>query len=82
MKTGACFLDLAGKVASLDELGHDEAQTVVGAPHVIDRHDMGMVEIRNDSGFGQIGLDIFGARDSLGAWDLDRNRSVKLLIKG
>ena len=73
---------LRGKVAPLDELGHDEAQTVVGATHVINRHDMGMVETRNDSRFGQVCLDILRARDSLGAWDLDRNRSVKLLIEG
>ena len=82
VKTGPCFLDPAGKVVPLDELGHDEAQPVTGAPHVMHRNDVGMVEVRNDSGFGQVSLDIFRARNSLGAWDLDRNRSVKLLIKG
>ena len=43
---------------------------------------MGMVETGNDAGFVQVCLDILGLRDSLGAWDLDRNRAVKLLIKG
>ncbi len=80
VKTGACFLDPGGKVASLDELGHDEAQTVVGASHVVDRNDMGMVETRNDAGFVQVSLDILRARDSLGAGDFDRNRAVKLVV--
>jgi len=39
-----------------------------------------MIEIRNDSSFGQISLDIFRARDSLWAWDLDRNRSVEVFV--
>src|ERR1700677_4843886 len=34
VKTGTCFLDPGGQVASLDVLGHDEAQTVFGAPDV------------------------------------------------
>ena len=70
VKTGACFLDPGGKVASLDVLGDDEAQTVVGAPHVINRHDVGMVEAGDDAGFVQVCLDILGARHSLGSRDL------------
>ena len=60
VKTGACFLDPRGKIAPLDELGDDEAETIVGAPHVVNRHDMGMVEAGNDAGFVQVSLDILG----------------------
>ena len=81
-KTGPCFLDSACKVVSLDELGHDEAQPVAGTSHVMHRNDVGMVEVRNDSGLGQVSFDIFRARDSLGAWDFDRNRSVEVFVVG
>ena len=60
VKAGSAFLDPGGKVASLDELGHDEAQTIVGASHVVNRHDMWMIEARNDAGFVQVRLDILG----------------------
>ncbi len=33
------------QVTSLDELRYDVAQTVVGPAHVVDRHDVGMVEL-------------------------------------
>ena len=70
------------QVASFDELGDDEAQTVVGATHVMNRHDMGMVEVGDDAGFGQVCLDILGPRDSFGAGNLDRNGAVELLVIG
>ena len=64
MKAGAAFLDFLGKIAPLDELGDHEAQPVVGTPHVVNRHDMGMVETGNDAGFLQVSLDILGLRDT------------------
>jgi len=82
VKTGACFLDRGGKVASFDVLGHDEAETIVGTPHVVDRDDMGMIKAGKDTGFVEICLVILGLCDSLGAWHLDRNRAVEVFIVG
>jgi hypothetical protein len=41
-----------------------------------------MVEVRNDLGFGQVSFDIFRARNSLGAGNLDRNGAIEIVIKG
>src|SRR4051812_39277182 len=58
VKAGAAIFDSLGEVAPLDELGHDEAQTVVGTPDVVNRHNKGMVKTGEDSGFLQVCLNI------------------------
>ena len=70
------------KVAAFDELGDDEAETIVRATHVIDRHDMGMVQAGKDAGFVQVSLDILGMGDSFRAWDFDRDGAVEIVIEG
>ncbi len=82
VKTGAAFLDPPGKVASLDELRDHEAEPVVGSPHVINRHDMGMVETGKDAGFVQVRLNVLGLRDSIGAGNFDGNRTVEIIVVG
>ena len=69
------------QIAPFDELRDHEAETIVGASHVVDRNDVGMIKARNDAGFIQVCLDIFRARDSLGSWDFDRNRAIKIVIE-
>ena len=68
------------QVASFDELRHDEAESVLGATHIEDRHDVGMVQLREDSGFNQKRLDILGSGDSLGVWHLDGDRAVEVVV--
>ncbi len=82
VETETCFLHPGGKVTPLDALGNDEAQSILGAPHVINRHDVGMVKIGNDAGFGEVCLDKLRLRDSLPARDFDRNPPPELLVNG
>jgi len=42
-KGRSILFDLDCEIAAFDELRHDETESVVGASHVINRHDMGMV---------------------------------------
>ncbi len=78
---GARSPDPAGQVAPLDVLGYHETPPVVGAPHVVNRDDVGMVEIGEDAGFVQVLLDILGPRDPLLEGHLDGDGSIKLIIK-
>ncbi len=48
------------QIAAFDELGDDEAESVFGATHVEDRHDVGMVQLGEDAGFVQKRLHILG----------------------
>ena len=47
-----------GQVVALDKLRDDEATAVLGAPDVVDRHDVGVIEARDDACLFQVGLDI------------------------
>src|SRR5262249_53624627 len=51
VKMRARFSDSGGKVASLDQFRHDEAKSVVGASHVENRHDVGMIKTSKNAGF-------------------------------
>ena len=68
------------QVAAFDELRHDEAESVFRATHVIDRHDVGMVQLGEDSGFNEKRLDILGASDSFRVWHLDGDRAVEVIV--
>jgi hypothetical protein len=61
MKTAACFSDRGSKIASIDELRYHEAKACVGAPHVVDGDDMGLVKCRDDSGFVEARLNLLGS---------------------
>src|SRR5256885_813014 len=60
MKVGAALPDPCRQVARLEILRDNVTETVGGSPHVIDRHDVGMVEARQYAGLVQVGLDILG----------------------
>ena len=74
--------DLGSKIAALDELRHDETESVVGASNVINRHDLGMVQTGEDASFVQVCLHILGLRVSFGAGNFDRNGAVEIIITG
>ena len=83
VKAGASLsLILVRQVAAFDELRDDEAETVVGATHVVDRHDVGMVQAGEDAGFVQVRLDILGVGDSFGVRHLDRDGAVEVVVVG
>lgn len=51
-------LDPLRQGAAFDELGDDEAGVVLGAANVMHRHDVGVVEVGDGAGFGQVGFGI------------------------
>ena len=50
-KDGSSLSDPDRQVAAFDELRDDEAEAVVRATHIVDRHDVGMVQPGEDAGF-------------------------------
>ena len=68
------------QIAAFDELRHDEAESVFRATHVKDRHDVGMVQPGEDSGFNEKRLDILGVGDSFRVWHLDGDRAVEVIV--
>ena len=68
------------QVAPFDELRHDEAESVFGATHVMDRHDVGMVQPGEDACFDKERLDVLGLSDSFRAWHLDGYGAVEVVI--
>ena len=68
------------QIAAFDELRDHEAESVLRATHVMDRHDVGMVQFGEDAGFVQKRLDILGVGDSFRVWHLDGNWSVEVVV--
>ena len=68
------------QVAAFDELRHDEAESVLRATHVEDRHDVGMVQPGEDPGFNEKRLDILGVGDSFRVRHLDGDRAVEVIV--
>jgi hypothetical protein len=66
--------------AALDEFGHDETGEVFAAANIINRDNVGVIEIGDILGFGQVSFDIFGARNQPAVGYLDGNVTVELLI--
>ncbi len=79
-KDGRAWSILDRQVAAFDELRDHEAEPIFRATHVMDRHDMRMIQPGEDSSFGQISLDILGASDPLRVRHLDGNRTIKIVI--
>src|SRR6516165_9577388 len=46
----------------------------------MDRHDIGVVQLGEDSGFAQIGFDILGMSDTFWVRYLDRHGAVKFIV--
>src|SRR5262245_36530205 len=59
------------QVAALDELRDHEAESIVRATHIEDRHDVRVVQPGEDAGFVQVRLHIPGISDALGVRHLD-----------
>ena len=68
------------QVAAFDELRDHEAESVFRATHIEDRHDVGMVQLGEDSGFNEKRFDILGVGDSFGVWHLDGDRAVEVVV--
>ena len=75
-KDGRASSILCRQVAALDVLRDDVAEAVVGAAHVMDRHDVRVVEVGEDAGFGQVGFGVLGAGDALRVRHLDGHGAV------
>ncbi len=74
------LLDLRGEIGPLDVFRHHVTGAVIRAPGIMHRNDVGMIEIGDGAGFGEIRLGIFGLRDQPGVRHLDGDRPVQLLI--
>ena len=76
------LLEAGGQVGAVDELGDDEAGAVLGAAHVVDRHDVGVVEGGDGAGLGQVGFGVFGPADEPAVRHLDGDGPLQLLVVG
>ena len=65
------------QIRPLDDLGHDEAQAVRRAPHVMHRNDVGVVQPGEDAGLGQVGLCI---GNSLWMRNLDGDAALQVFV--
>ncbi len=70
------------QVGALDVLGDHVAQAGLGPAHVIDGHDVGMVELGEELGLGQVDRDVLGAGGPLGVGHLDRDRPAERVVLG
>ena len=70
------------QAGALDVLGDHVAQTVISPAYVIDRNDVGVVELGEDLGLGQVDRDVLGAGDPLGVGHLDRHRPAERVVLG
>jgi hypothetical protein len=68
------------QIVPLDEFGYDEAEPILRAPHVMDRHDVRVVQPGEDAGFGEERLQIPRISDALGVRHLDRHRTVQVVV--
>jgi hypothetical protein len=75
------LLEPRGQVGSVDVLGDDKAGGFQGTAHVVDRHDVRVVEIGDRPRFAQVGDDIFELLHLLAMRHLDRHESLQLVIE-
>ncbi len=76
----SAFRDPVGQIAALDQLRDDEAESVVGGPDIVDRHDVGVVEGGEDAGLGEVGFDSLAIAHPAGVRHLDGNGAVQLFV--
>ncbi len=65
------------QIRPLDDLGHDEAQAVRRAPHVMHRNDVRVVQPGEDAGLSQVGLCI---GNSLWMRNLDGDTALQVFV--
>src|SRR5437899_6641641 len=71
-----------GKIASLNELGDDEAQAICRATNVEDRDDVWMIEIGDGAGFPEVSFGVFGPRNQPAMRHLDGHEALQLIVMG
>jgi hypothetical protein len=74
------LLEPGCETAAVDVLRHDVARELLGAAHVVNRHDIGMVQVGDDARFGEIGFGTAGFGHQMGMRNLDRHRAAQLLV--
>jgi hypothetical protein len=72
--------DPGREIRALDIFGDHIAWKTIGASDIVNRNDVGMIKVRNDTSLGQIRLGIFGARYQVGVRNLDGDEPIQLLI--
>ena len=68
------------EIAAFEKLRHHEAESVFGATDVEHGHDIGMIQLGEDTGFGEKRIHMFRVGDSRRAWNLDRDRTVEVIV--
>ncbi len=79
-ESGASLSHSDRQIAAFDELRDHEAEPVFRATHVMNWHDMGMVQLGEDASFVQIRLHILGMGDTSGVRNLDRDRTIEVVV--
>ena len=74
------LVHLPGKVASFNETRDHEAEAVVTATQVVDRHDIRMIETGDGARFTQIRIGVLAPRQAVWVRNLDRHVPLQLLI--
>ena len=69
-----------GQVTAFDELRDDETESVLGATHIEDRHDVGMVQIGEDAGLDEKCFHVLGLADSFRVRHLDGDGAVEVIV--
>ena len=72
--------DLLGQVAAGDEPRDHETQAVVAAANVEDRHNVRMLQARDDAGLGHVRLGVPGPGQTIAARHLDGHGALQLFI--
>ena len=68
------------QIAARHVPGDDVAEPVVRSAHVVHGDDVRVVEPGDGACFGQVRLDVGRAGDALGVGDLDRHRTVEVVV--
>ena len=74
--------DVLVQVVALDPLGDHVAQAVVGGAHIVDRHDLWMVQPRGAASLLQIGRKALGSFETMTMRQLDRHPALELVVVG
>ena len=75
-----CFLKLRRKIIPLDMFADDVERKVVGLPHIVNWHDVRVIETGNRTCLGQIQFGLVGTGDQPAMWDFDGYGTSQLLI--
>jgi hypothetical protein len=74
------LLEPRSEIGAVDVLRDDVAGKLVRAADIVNRHDVGVIEVGDGAGFGQIGFGGFGAIHQLAMRHLDGDRTLQLSV--